>query len=166
MEVNMMVEELFIKADALVKEKKIQEAIEILQDILVIEPHFGKAYNHLAWIYETKYSMYDIAEENYKLAIELAPNYSPSYLNFAYLLSNLNRSKELKLHLDKASKVPSINMASINNEYAIMYECQGDFEKAIEYYKRYLKLLLSNDKVEEVVESIYRCRRKKEILNS
>lgn len=164
MDINIMAEELFLKADIFIADNQIQEALEILEDILTIEPHFGKAYNHIGWIYETKYSVYEKAEENYKLAIELAPNYPATYLNYAYMLSHLRRYDDLKPVLEKAIVVPGINLASVYNEFGMMYESQGQFIKATDYYKKFIQIALTTEKVEAGIESISRCQRKTEIL--
>ena len=84
-------EELFIQADRLLGENATLEAVEKLSQILKRNPRFGKAYNHLGWVYETKYKNSQRAEEYYKAAIAYAPNYNAVYLNYCYLLSNAAR---------------------------------------------------------------------------
>ena len=101
-------EELFIQADRLLSENATMEAVEKLSQILKRNPRFGKAYNHLGWVYETKYKNSQRAEEYYKAAIAYAPNYNAAYLNYGYLLSNAGRFDELKTHLDKMATLPGI----------------------------------------------------------
>src|SRR4051812_11869676 len=88
-------EELFAHADRLLNEGGIMEAVEKLSQILKRNPRFGKAYNHLGWVYETKYKNIARAEEYYKAAMEYAPHYNASFLNYTYFLSNLGRFDEL-----------------------------------------------------------------------
>ena len=44
----------FIKADSLISEGNSAEAKELLEEILSQYPDFGKAHNHLGWIYYIK----------------------------------------------------------------------------------------------------------------
>lgn len=162
---EMECEEMFAEADRLLTEGVIMEAVEKLTQILKRNPRFGKAYNHLGWVYETKYKNMARAEEYYKAAMDYAPHYNASYLNYCYFLSNQARFDELKAHLDKLSKIPGIAKDTVYNEYATMYEMQGDPKTAIEYYQKSALVTLDGGKLDKYKESIDRCRKKLEILN-
>jgi tetratricopeptide (TPR) repeat protein len=162
--VNFLLEEKFIEADNLIKDNLLSEAVNFLNDILAEAPDFGKAHNHLGWIYETKIKDYTKAEEHYKLALKFSPEYTATYYNYSILLSTLRRYNELLTLLDKAVNIAGINLATIYNEYAIMYESQGKYDEAIKYYKLYVQNSYDNKMIETAADSITRCKRKKEIL--
>ncbi len=159
-------EEMFAQADLLIKEERIQAAIEVLFKIVQRNPQYGKAHNHLGWIYENKYKNSASAEECYKKAMKYAPEYAAAYLNYCYLLSNNQRFDELKEHLDITSNVPSIPKETVYLEYAIMYEMQQNPEAAIDYYVKAAMTTLSSDKLTSYKESINRCKTKIELKNS
>lgn len=158
-------EEMFAQADKLLNDGVIMDAVEKLSQILKRNPRFGKAYNHLGWVYETKYKNAERAEEYYKAAMQYAPHYNAAYLNYSYFLSNLGRFDELKNHLDKVSNIPGIAKDTVANEYAIMYEMQGNLREAIDYYQKAAIVTLDITKLDKYKESIERCRRKQEILD-
>ncbi len=158
-------EEMFAQADRLLNEGVILDVVEKLTQILRRNPRFGKAYNHLGWVYEMKYKNMERAEEYYKAAMRYAPNYNATYLNYAYFLSNLSRFEELKTHLDKVSQLPGIARDTIANEYAIMYEMQGSLEEAIDHYHKAAMTTLDNAKLDRYRESIGRCHKKMELLS-
>jgi tetratricopeptide (TPR) repeat protein len=133
--------------------------------ILKRNPRFGKAYNHLGWVYETKYRNYTKAEEYYRAALQFAPHYTAPYLNYAYLLSNLGRYDELKTHLDRASQVAGIAKDTLNNEYANMYEMQGNLQLAIDYYQKAAIVTLDSTRLDTYKAGIERCKKKMDILN-
>jgi Tfp pilus assembly protein PilF len=162
---EMECEEMFIEADRLLNEGVVMEAVEKLGQILKRNPRFGKAYNHLGWVYETKYKDMARAEEYYKAAMQFAPNYNAAYLNYSYFLSNQGRFDELKTHLDKVSQLAGIAKDTVFNEYAIMYEMQGDPHTATDYYQKAAMITLDTVKLDKYKESIDRCRKKLEILN-
>ncbi|MCB9235430.1 MAG: tetratricopeptide repeat protein [Bacteroidia bacterium] len=156
-------ESLFVQADRLIEENKSQEAMAILQEILHEHPGFGRAYNHLAFIYETKLRDYVRAEENYRKCLELSPDYPAVYLNYAILLSGQERFDEVKVLLEKAMDVPGMNKSKVYNEYGIMHEMGGDLEQAIYYYKAAIQKAFSEKEIEAYQNNISRVRKKMEV---
>jgi tetratricopeptide (TPR) repeat protein len=162
---EMECEDLFAQADRLLNDGQTIEAVDKLSMILKRNPRFGKAYNHLGWVYETKYRNYTKAEEYYRAALQFAPHYTAPYLNYAYLLSNLGRYDELKTHLDRASQVAGIAKDTLNNEYANMYEMQGNLQLAIDYYQKAAIVTLDSTRLDTYKAGIERCKKKMDILN-
>lgn len=163
-EVNFRLDEKFYEADQLIKQNNIGNATALLNEIITEMPEYGRAHNHLGWIYETKFTDYVRAEKHYKAALQFTPEYPPVYYNYSILLSTLGRYDELTALLEKAMVVPGINKATISNEYAIMYEAQGKYDEAIESYKQYIRYLFDNKLIEQAQASIQRCLTKKSIL--
>lgn len=157
-------EEKFQEADKLINESRISEGARMLDTILSEAPDFGKAHNHMGWLYETKFKNYSKAEEHYKLALKFAPDYTAVYYNYAYLLSTLRRYDDLEKLLGEAIKVPGINYATLYNEYGLMNEAQAKFEDAIHYYRLYIQNCYDSKSIETAAESIRRCERKVQLL--
>ncbi len=153
----------FFEADLLIKENRIGEALRLLNEIITEIPDYGRAHNHIGWIYETKYSDYSRAEKHYKAALEFNPEYVAIYYNFAILLSTLNKYDELEALLQKALQVPGINKATIYNEYGIMQEAQGKYHEAMESYRNYIRFLYDNKLIEVAKASLARCQSKIEL---
>ncbi len=162
---EMECEDMFAQADKLLNEGAIAPAVDKLTQILKRNPHFGKAYNHLGWVYETKYKNTARAQEYYRAAMKFAPHYNASYLNYSYLLSNLGRFEELKEHLDKLSQIQGIAKDTVFNEYAIMYEMQGNPQVAIDYYEKAAMVTLDSAKLDKYKDGIDRCQKKLDLLN-
>lgn len=159
----LQLDKLFFEADQDIKDGLIAEAFDKLVYIIEQETEYGKAYNHLGWIYETKYKNYAKAEECYRLSLKYAPSYSAVYLNYAILLSTLERFDELKSHLEGALEVRGVNKSKIWNEFGIMSELQGKYQEAIDAYKKGIQYSLVNDDIERYKKSIDRCKHKVEI---
>jgi tetratricopeptide (TPR) repeat protein len=157
-------EEKFMDADNMIKDNYIAEAVRLLNEILEEAPDFGKAHNHLGWIYETKTKDYTKAIEHYRLALKFTPDYAAAYYNYAIVLSTLRQYEELEKLLNDALKVKGINFATIYNEFAIMNEAQGKYDEAIKNYKLYIQNSYDNKMIETAADSIKRCERKKELL--
>jgi hypothetical protein len=58
MESELTLNEDFLRADDLIRDNKISEALKLLESIILEDPGFGKAHNHIGWIYETKLSVF------------------------------------------------------------------------------------------------------------
>lgn len=158
------VEEKFQSADRLINEGRISEAAHLLDEILAEAPDFGKAHNHMGWLYETKFKNYPKAEEFYKLALKFSPEYTAVYYNYACLLSTLRKFDELEKLLGVAVTVGGINYATIYNEYGLMYEVQGKFSDAIHHFKLSVQNSYDAKSMESAIESIKRCERKMAVL--
>jgi len=150
-------EEKFNTANEDLKAGKIEQAIEVFEAILKEDPKFGKAYNHLGWVFETKMRDYENAEKNYKLALEHSPTYTAVYKNYAILLSTLGRFDDLKSLLEKAKDVPGMDKYTLYNEYAIMYEQLEEYNLAINYYKDAAKATMNDKTMKAAMDSIERC---------
>lgn len=162
---EMECEELFAQADRLLNDGVVIDAVDKLSQILKRNPRFGKAYNHLGWVFETKYKNMARAEEYYKASMQYAPHYNAAYLNYSYFLSNQGRFEELKAHLDRVIQIPGIAKDTVYNEYAIMYEMQGNLQMAMDYYQKAAIVTLDTAKVDKYQEGIERCQKKLSILN-
>ncbi len=156
---------LFFKADNDIKDGLIAEAFDTLQYIVEQEPEYGKAYNHLGWIYETKYKKYPTAEECYKLALRYAPEYTATYVNYSILLSTLEKYDELTEFLQKSLTVAGVNKSKVWNEYGIMYEMRGMYPEGIEAYKKAIQYCISDEEIDRFEKSIHRIRKKQNIAN-
>lgn len=154
-------EEQFSQADLDIKDGYYEAAFQKLENILVEEPTFGKAYNHMGWMYETKFRNYQKAEEFYQRALDCSPEYSPIYTNYSILLSTLGKFDKLEMLIEKGLTVAGVDKANLYNEKGIMREQQGRFNEAIEAYRTCAQLTLSNDTLNRAKDSIARCENKK-----
>lgn len=157
-------EEMLDQANLQIKNGKYEDASNILEKMIEIDPDFGKTYNHLGYLYEVKFKEYEKGETLYKLCLEKSPMYPAIYYNYAVLLSTLNKYDELKQLLDTAINIPGIRKSTIFNEYAIMYEQQGKLDEAIEHYKKAGRNSLDKSVVDRAKSSIERCKSKKDLF--
>jgi tetratricopeptide (TPR) repeat protein len=161
---GLRLDEMFFEADALIAEKKVVDAVSLLEGILNEDPSYGKAYNHLGWIYETKYKDYTKAEHFYRKCLEYTPDYPAVYINISVVLSHLGKWEDLDKILGSALKVPGVDKGTIYNEFGIMNELQGKFQNAVDFYKMAIKISLADANIETYFASIKRCNRKQEML--
>jgi tetratricopeptide (TPR) repeat protein len=157
-------EEMLDQANLEIKNGKYEDASNILEKMIDIDPNFGKAYNHMGYLYEVKFKEYEKGETLYKLCIEKSPMYPSVYYNYSVLLSTLGKWDELETLLDNAINIPGIIKATIYNEYAIMHEQRGELDKAIDYFRKTGMNTLDKSVLDRAKTSIERCKSKKDLL--
>lgn len=160
MAINYKAEELFDQADKDIRDGYYADAAKKLESIIADDPDFGKAYNHLGYLYETKFKDLVSAEKYYKMALEKSPEYPAIYANYSILLSTLQKYDDLNELLKKALEVPGVDRANVYNEYGIMYENLGEYSRAINSYKECAKMTFSKATMDKALESIDRCNTK------
>ena len=158
-------EEYFFEADRRINADQVNEAFSLLRELTSRFPDYGRAYNHLGFLYETKYRDPAKAEDCYKRCLELSPDYPALFLNYAILLNNQNRWDDLESLLEQALQVPGINKAKVHNEYAIMREVQGNFDSAIAKYRQAIQFSFADSDIAAYEASIKRVEQKKSLLN-
>jgi tetratricopeptide (TPR) repeat protein len=163
---NLEYEDMLFEADDHIRNNRISDAVSLLESIIAQAPDYGKAYNHLGWIFETKLKDYKRAENMYRQCLAFSPEYPPVYLNLSIALSTLGKYDELEVLLNQALTVAGVEKAAIYNEFGILYELRQDYNKAIENFREAVRFTLSDPNVETYMKSIDRCRKKRDLLSS
>ncbi len=140
-----LVEEYFLKVESLFRDGEYANGKKLLEEILDMEPGYGRAHNHLGWIYYAKFDDYRKAEYHYRLAIKFAPDYPFGYINMSYLLVETRRYDDARENATAALEVPAINRSVIYNELGRIEELTGNYNLAIRNYNDAIRLSLSND---------------------
>ncbi|WP_372366705.1 hypothetical protein [Candidatus Uabimicrobium sp. HlEnr_7] len=156
-------DQMFFEADQKIKDGHFTDALKLLYEITDRFPEYGRAYNHLGYLFETKYQNYNKAEFYYRTAIDYAPEYPATYLNYAVLLSTCQKFAELEELLNKALEVPGINREKIYCEMGIMKELQKKYDEAIKCFKQVIVYCLSSKSIDLYQKNIERCLTKKDI---
>jgi len=157
-------EEMLGQANLEIKNGAYENASNLLEKIIDIDPNFGKAYNHLGYLYEVKFKEFEKGETLYKLCLEKAPLYPAVYHNYSILLSTLGKFDALKQLLDTAITIPGVMKSTMYNEYGIMYEQSGKLDEAITYYKKAGIETLDQSFLDRAKASIQRCKSKKDLF--
>lgn len=143
---------------------EIAEAKRALEDILDDEPDFGRAHNHLGWIYYRRLGNYQRAAYHFRLAVKFAPDFPGGHLHYVNLLIEMNKVEQAKAALDQAIKVQGIDKAQVLTDYGRYYELRKDFKKAIHYYREAIQNSLDQDEMDEIQSDIKRVKRKLPLL--
>ncbi|MCK4560381.1 MAG: protein kinase, partial [Calditrichia bacterium] len=83
--------------------------------------------------------LWEEAEEAYKKAIELSPNYATAHQWYAELLSSLGRPEEAIKEMHFARELDPLSMI-INHNFGIVYYFAREYDKAEFYFKKIIEL--------------------------
>lgn len=131
------VENLFLEISKAIDERDLSGAKLLLEELLSIDPGYGRAHNHLGWIYETKIKDFQKAQRHYELAIKFCQGtYPVVYVNYGYLLIEFGHLEEAEKVIAEGLTVDGADKATLYYQKAKIAEHRKDYIKA---YKTYLE---------------------------
>jgi len=140
------VDNLFLEVGRAIDERDIAGAKELLEELLSIDPGYGRAHNHLGWIYETKIKDFEIAKRHYELAIKFCQKtYPVVYVNYAYLLIDFGMLSEAEKIIEEGLTVNGADQATLHYQKGKIAEHRQKFKQAYDYYAKALKLNFNKD---------------------
>ncbi|CAM1340811.1 hypothetical protein [Tenacibaculum amylolyticum] len=157
-------ENLFFEADQLIDENRIVEAKEMLLELLSEFPDYGRAHNHLGWLYNIKFNNYPKAKKHLELAIKFAKDYHAAYSNYAYLLIDMNLNDEMITFGKNVINSTTVDKSTIYNKMAQAYELKQDLMNAYKHYKLAIKETLNNKTLDAIYASSNRVKRKMSLM--
>jgi len=161
---TMVLERYILNAEKAFEQNDYMEGLRLLEEALAIEPYYGKAHNHLGWLYLFQLNDWAKAETHLNLALKYAPDYHAPYIHMSHLLFEKGRFKELTELLEKALNVGGVQKSFVFNEYGRMYEVNGKLRKAVGFYKTAVRWTFSEQELNICKDNIRRCRDKRWIL--
>jgi hypothetical protein len=141
------------------------EAYKKYESILYEEPNYAPAHNSMGWLLKNQFDDLEKAENHFITAMKVSPMYPHPYFHYAVLLTDMERYKELGRHLEKCSRVATIEKSWVNARRGILNELQLQFDEAIKNYEAAILTTLSDEKIKDYKADIERCRMKSELKN-
>lgn len=140
------VENLFLEVGKAIDERDISGARELLEEILTIDPGYGRAHNHLGWIYETKFKNFEKARQHYHLAIKFCKgDYPVAYVNYGYLLIEFGHLAEAEKIIGEGLKVKGADLSTLHYQKGKIAEHRKNYMAAMLFYKQARQLCFNKD---------------------
>ena len=157
-------EDLFLQADQLSDDDKNVEAKDLLLELLVDFPDYGRAHSLLGWLYQNKFSNNTKAKIHYEMAMKYAPDFNGGFNNYAYLLVETNQyDKMIKFGLENMNN-DSVDKAVIFNKLGQAYELKGQLVKALDAYNLSIKDTLNIQTLESMYAAKSRVKKKMNLV--
>lgn len=161
---NTNTDELYLEAEADIKNSNYAEAFKKFESILYDEPSSAPAHNSLGWLYKTQFDNYGKAENHFQTAMKSDPLYPHPYYHHAALLMDMGRLDELNRHLEKCLTISTIEKSWVYGRYALIEELQLKFDNAIVFFEKAILSSQNDEKIKDYKLDIERCEMKVEIL--
>ena len=140
------VENLFLEVSKAIDDRDITSAKELLEEILLIDPGYGRAHNHLGWIYETKIKDFKRAKRHYELAIKFCKGtYPVVYVNYGYLLIEFGEWDSAEKIIEEGLLVPGADKATLLYQKGKIAEHRQNYVQAFKTYQLAKKMNFNKD---------------------
>ncbi len=126
------------RADYTQEKKYYNEAIEIFNDIIKINPNYSQAYSRVGLIYG-KLQNINLAITNFNTAIELDSLNSQAYADRGYAYFLTDNYKKAEKDYKKALQIKSNDEATYFN-LAILYDQQKKYDLALQYFNKSIEI--------------------------
>jgi hypothetical protein len=160
---TMILENYIQKAEKAFESNDFVKGMEYLEEALMSDPHFGKAHNHMGWLYIYHLKDWTKAEKHLGMAMRYTPGYAPVYIHLSGMLLEQGRFEDLEKLLEKAQGVGGVQKAFVYNTKARIQEIKGRYKKAIALNKQAVKWCLNDQELNNLKAEIKRCRKKRQI---
>ena len=137
------------------------EGKSYLESALAEEPTYGKAHNHLGWLYLFHLDDFEKAERHLKLALKYSRKYSAPYIHMIYLLFEAKRLEEHENLVASAISVPGVRKSFLYSEKGKVYEVKGKYTQAIKWYRKAIRWSMEEYEISTIKEYMRRARRKR-----
>jgi tetratricopeptide (TPR) repeat protein len=132
------------------------KSLQLLNEIIAIDPMYAKAYYHLGLIYCYELSDYQAAGYNFKTCNQLDPAFPDVYEHYTHLLAFLDMEKQLQVVKEKALATPGVDFAAIWNILGLHAEKKKDLHQAKTCLDEAFALSTSKIQLESVEENLQR----------
>ena len=156
-----VLEQYIMDAERAFQDQNYLDGKSYLEEALAIEPTWGKAHNHMGWLYLYHLADWEQAEQHLKLALKYAARYSASYLHMTHLLFESRRFDEMIALLKIAEQVAGVRRSFVYNEYGRIHEVNGRYRKAIKNYRLAVRWAFDEQEIQVIRDNIRRARQKR-----
>lgn len=128
----------FYLADALQAQNRLTEAMQVYQEILVIEPDNSEALNNVGILYG-KQGKGDEALRQFKRALVVKPDQALAHTNIGRVFMEKNQVAEAVREFTEALRFDSANAVAHNNLGVALFQ-QADYEGAVRHFAQAVRL--------------------------
>jgi tetratricopeptide (TPR) repeat protein len=158
---NSKQEDLYLEAEADVRNQAYLEAKQKYESILYDEPKSAAVHNSLGWIYKTQLEDYEKAENHYNAAIRYDAHYPHPYLNLCHLFFDTERFDELDIHAKQALEIPTVDKSFIYEKLGMKAEHLQKYDEASIFYTMAGRYSYNEERVEDIKKCLARVEWKK-----
>lgn len=134
-----------------------ERAMNKIYELIVHHPDRAEPYYELGRI---SYNFWrnDEAETNYKKALEIDPEYFPTYTQYSLILIKEGRFDEAELILNRAKTIRNREDADIYFYLGMLYQHKGELDSAIQSYTNAINYSINEAQIDLNLKFIRACK--------
>jgi tetratricopeptide (TPR) repeat protein len=134
-----------------------ERAMNKIYELIVHHPDRAEPYYELGRI---SYNFWrnDEAETNYKKALEIDPEYFPTYTQYSLILIKEGRFDEADLILNRAKTIRNREDADIYFYFGMLYQHKGELDSAIQSYTNAINYSINEAQIDLNLKFIRACK--------
>jgi tetratricopeptide (TPR) repeat protein len=149
-------EKTILNANLLLAKGLVAECVQELSTLLARQPEHGRSNALLGHLQLRYFKDFAAAEEAFKIAMRNAASFPDLYIDYAFLLLQVERYTETIAVINKGLEVPGISKDKLFQIFGHLYERQSKWDDAVEYYTQALLYTLNNESLKEYEVDIVR----------
>ena len=151
---NLKIEQIFNSAVENYEKKNFEDAKNLYQKILKVNPNHTEANYNLGLIFQ-QFKKYIKAKNFYEKAIQIKPNYVAAHNNLGLVFKELEDMKNAKRSYEKAIKIDPNCVSAIFN-LGIVFRELGEFQKSLNCYQSVIKIKPNFAKAHNNIGNVYK----------
>ena len=157
-------EKYLVDAEETILDDRVEEGLNLLNNLLYEEPGYGRLHNYLGWAYFYYTDDMARAELHLKMAIKFDEGYLPPYIHLSNLYLKHARYSDAILCSQQGLAKSKAKDISLFTNLAQGYELTKAWNLAIKAYKDALTTSVADYEVNNLLAGIKRCRKKRMAL--
>jgi tetratricopeptide (TPR) repeat protein len=155
------IEDYMTRAEDLIFDGHVDQALNILLELLFDEPGYAPLHNMLGWAYLYHVKDEATAEMHFRVAIKFSPDYAPPYLHLGTMMNQRGcYADAIALFREGLNKPQAIHNALLEG-IAQAHEMRSQYGQAIRTYKEAVSKSVADFDVDRILRAVKRCRRKR-----
>jgi len=154
-------EKYMANAEQMILENRVDDGLQVLNNLLYDEPGYGNLHNYLGWAYMYFTEDAGKAELHLKMAILFENEYAPPYQHMGTLLNRSGRYSEAIEYFQAGLTKANANRVAMLEGIAMAYELKSEYAQAIRTFKTAARASAVEFEVARMMQSVKRCRRKR-----
>ncbi len=140
-----------------IRDKYLERAVTKINEMMQMYPHRPELHYELAKLEYNNWNNEE-AEKHYKKALEVDPNYFPTYTQYALILIKEQRYREAEELLNRSKKLRNKEDSDIYFYLGMMHQHQGNLDSAIEAYTHSLHYSINDAQIDSALKFIRVCK--------
>ena len=140
-----------------IRDRYYERAVTKMNELLLVHPNRAELHYELGKLSYDTWNNAD-AEMHYRKALQVNPDYFPTYTQYALVLIKERRHREAEDLLNRAMRLRNKEDSDIYFYLGLLHQNQGNLDQAIEAYTQSLYFSINETQIDSAMKFIRVCK--------